>query len=220
MQNLPTPSEITKAPLSTTHRSHRGNSRRLPSKAETDARLVKSALKGHKDSFNLLVTRHQSAARRTAFMILKDYQAAEDSTQCAFVKAYKRLHTLKDPRKFSSWLLRTVQCTALDYRRTRKDHLSIEGVNADAYALVDRKKPIVMQLEELEDDLEIIKIIRKLRPDYQELFELKHIKNLTYREISLRLDMTISGVGEKLSRIRQLIKQRFRNHPPRKFAKP
>ena len=166
---------------------------------------------GGQDGFDELVARHQVSARRKAFSIIKDHQAAEDIVQEAFIKAYRRLKALKEPCKFSSWLLRTVQHTALDHRRARKEPVSLEVIRAEGFDPPHEsgKYSVTDQLEDLEDDLRVLEVLGRLRPDYREIFELKHLRHRTYRQIAECLGMSVSAVGEKLSRVRQMIKLRL-----------
>ncbi len=177
-----------------------------------DGELVKRAINGNRNAFNELVERYHIAARKKAFAILKDHQGAEDIAQDAFIKAYLRLATIKEPKKFSYWLLRTVQHTALDYRRTLKDPLSLESIREDGFEISDdEQQSLDVFFEDLEEDLRVLQALKRLRKDYREIFELKHLKHKSYREISKELNMSISAVGEKLSRVRQLVRRQLEN---------
>ena len=52
-------------------------------------------------------------------------------------------------------------------------------------------------------------VLESLRRDYREIFVMKHIDNLSYKEISQILGMTVSAVGEKLYRVRSLIRDKL-----------
>lgn len=177
----------------------------------SDERLVNMARRGEHEGFDELVARHQLSARRKAFAIIRDHQAAEDIVQEAFIKAYRRLNALKEPRKFSSWLLRTVQHTALDHRRARKEPVSLEVIREGGFEprLDSETCRVTTRLEDQEDDLRVLEVVGRLRSDYREIFELKHLQHRTYRQIADSLGMTVSAVGEKLSRVRQMIKRRL-----------
>lgn len=69
-----------------------------------DARLVRAAL-GSDAAYGRLVRRHEGAVRAFARRLLTDPGEAEDVAQEAFVHAWSRLATLKDPARFKSWVM-------------------------------------------------------------------------------------------------------------------
>jgi len=68
---------------------------------EFDARLVESA----------------RLAFRVAFSVLRHREDAEDVAQEAFARAHRHFKQLRDPERFTSWLVRMVWRLALDRRR-------------------------------------------------------------------------------------------------------
>jgi len=76
------------------------NTQNLP-----DRELVRRILSGHPDLFGPLVERHIRAAHAIAYARLGNAADAEDAVQEAFLRAYERLASLRDPEKFAAWLL-------------------------------------------------------------------------------------------------------------------
>jgi len=70
--------------------------------------LIISASSGDVAAFERLVLRFQGMAVGYAFAILGDFHLAEDAAQEAFVEAYARLPSLREPRAFANWLKRIV----------------------------------------------------------------------------------------------------------------
>jgi len=67
-------------------------------------RLYPRTLCGDKSAFTLLVERYQGVVYRIAHQEVENHHDAEDIAQEAFLKAYRKLTTLKDPNTFPSWL--------------------------------------------------------------------------------------------------------------------
>jgi RNA polymerase sigma-70 factor (ECF subfamily) len=68
----------------------------------------------------------------------------------------------------------------------------------------------VLESEPVEVDGDNLQqVLGSLRQDYREIFIMKHIDNLSYKEIAELLDMTVSAVGEKLYRVRALMRERL-----------
>ena len=81
--------------------------------------LIMSAAAGDVCAFEQLVLRFQGMAVGYAFAILGDFHLAEDAAQEAFVEAYAKLASLREPRAFAGWLKRIVfkHCDRLTRRK-------------------------------------------------------------------------------------------------------
>lgn len=71
----------------------------------TDEELVARARQGDTHAFGELVTRHQAAVVRTAFVVCRSHDEADDVAQEAFVSAWRRLGTFRGDSQFKTWLL-------------------------------------------------------------------------------------------------------------------
>jgi RNA polymerase sigma-70 factor (ECF subfamily) len=72
---------------------------------------VRLAAAGNRDAFGDLVRKYERLVLGIAWNILRDYQAAQDVAQEAFLTAFRQLQGLKDPAAFGSWLAQiTVRC--------------------------------------------------------------------------------------------------------------
>jgi len=176
----------------------------------TDQQLVELTAHGDGDAYNELVERYQNAVRNRAMGVVKDFQAAEDIAQEAFVKAFKYLPDLDDSRKFAGWLMTIVQHTALDYVRAQRQGVSLDTMREQGY---EAPRPThglqVEKLEDREEEFQVLDALKDLREDYREIIILKHVEKLSYKEIADRLGMSVSAVGEKLSRVRGLLKRKL-----------
>jgi RNA polymerase sigma-70 factor, ECF subfamily len=87
------------------------------------AKLVAGARAGEREAFSALVAAHLRAAYLTALAIVGRPGDAEDVAQDAFLIAFEKLDTCREPARFSGWLLRIVRNRALnwvDQRRHRE----------------------------------------------------------------------------------------------------
>ena len=190
-------------PRVTTRRFRAGTYLRL-----TDEELVAKTAQGDPAAYEELVERYQNAARNRAFAVVKDYQAAEDIAQDAFVKAYGAMANLQDAHRFGAWLLTIVHHTALDFVRARKDNRSLDSLREEGFEAPRPTRGLqIEKAETREEELRVLEALRDLREDYREIIVLKHIEKLSYQEIADRLNMTVSAVGEKLSRVRTMLKK-------------
>jgi RNA polymerase sigma-70 factor (ECF subfamily) len=87
--------------------------------AET-ADLVHRAQRGQADAFDGLVRAYLRAAYAVALSVVKRPADAEDIAQDAFLKAFQRLDTCREPERFVAWLLQIVRNRALNFRESRR----------------------------------------------------------------------------------------------------
>ncbi|MHC4503073.1 MAG: sigma-70 family RNA polymerase sigma factor, partial [Planctomycetota bacterium] len=95
-----------------------------------DAVLVERCVKGQRDAFETLVARYWE---RIHVMIAHSKPvglAAEDVVQEAFIQAYRKLATLRDPGRFAGWLYRI----ALRISRARRGGATVPLSEATARA--------------------------------------------------------------------------------------
>jgi len=69
----------------------------------TDAELVQQALSGSQEAYHALVSRYATPAVNLAARIIQDRTLAEDLAQEAFARAFERLSSYDQQRRFSSW---------------------------------------------------------------------------------------------------------------------
>jgi RNA polymerase sigma-70 factor (ECF subfamily) len=92
-----------------------------PSVAAAEERqLVRRAQKGDKESFEVLVQRHQHRVFAVARGILKRQEDVEDIAQQVFVKAYFSLKRFDQRAAFSTWLYKITVNECWDLLRKRK----------------------------------------------------------------------------------------------------
>jgi RNA polymerase sigma-70 factor (ECF subfamily) len=74
-------------------------------------------------------------AFRVAFSVLRHREDAEDVTQEAFAKAYRRFGQLRDRERFRAWIVRITWRMALDRQRSIRRRLAREVLSADGLAV-------------------------------------------------------------------------------------
>ncbi len=180
--------------------------------AARNVELVKLASGGDVEAFEDLVRRHANTIVRFARHMVGDYEAAEDVAQEAFLKAYSHIARLDDPAKFATWLYSITRHCCLDWLRTRRPAVSVEGLEEDGVEVADSRSPSPGEtIEEHELHGKVLDEVHKLRADYREILLMKHVYELSYKEISDMVGLSVSAVGEKLCRVRQMLRRRLKS---------
>lgn len=141
---------------------------------------------------------------------------AEDATVIAFTKALNSLSDYNETYAFSTWLFRIGQNSLIDLHRAQKKttiSLDEERIgHALRAVLVDRPAAGLNPEEEIiraQRHAAVREVIDQLKPHYRQLVELRYMRELSYEEISIALDMPLGSVKGKLLRARGLLLSLF-----------
>ena len=99
---------------------------------DTDESLIERTLYGEDEAFNQLVQRYQRIAFSAAYAMLKNIHLAEDIVQDAFLTAWQKLYSLKEPGKFGPWVYHIASNQAKDYLKKQKNTISLEYIQHTA----------------------------------------------------------------------------------------
>ncbi len=171
--------------------------------------LVKAARRGDREAYGRLVERYRSVVMASVYASVRRREVAEDLAQECFIKAYAALGELREPARFAGWLRTIATHTAADWLRARRSEVNLDKL---AERGAEPSAPPVRPGEGMEDA--ILSALAELREDYREIVVLKHLENYSYREIAEMLGMSVTAVGEKLSRVRALLKKKLKGRLP------
>ena len=86
---------------------------------QNDADLVRRTLAGERSAYAELYDRYARLVRAICFDVTGDLPAAQDLAQEVFLRAWRRLGTLREPAKYSRWLIAIARNTSRRWRRSR-----------------------------------------------------------------------------------------------------
>lgn len=130
---------------------------------------------------------------RVTASLLSSQQDAEDAMQEALCTAYEKLYTLKDAKKFRSWLLKIAANSAYDILRRRGRTVPLEDLEPAA-------------ADHTEDKLGLWMAVQQLPADYRTVVVLFYYEDLDVREISQITAIPEATVKTRLFRARQRLK--------------
>jgi len=175
------------------------------------AELVRRSAAGDSKAFDCLVREYMNTVLGLAFNYVRNFHTAEDLAQDTFVQAYQSIASLRDGARFKVWLLRILRNKCIDHIRRNPRQLSLDH-DEELQKEVSRKaiQPAPQESEPRRiTEEELFHALDALRSDYREIFVMKHVDNLSYKEIADLLGMTVSAVGEKLYRVRSMIRAKL-----------
>ena len=153
--------------------------------------------------FNQLAETYGIDLYRYAMWICGNDALAKDLVQETFLRAWKAMDKLKDPKAVKSWLITILR---REYARTFERKVP---------KFTDVDKVVVPEDSELEpEDRTEIKMLRQsileLAPKYREPLLMQVVLGYSCQEISEALDISKSAVMTQLFRAREQLKSRLR----------
>ena len=180
--------------------------RTRPALDATDAGLVMASLGGDRDAFCLIVERYQRLLCSLAYSSVGDIKHSEDIAQDAFVEAWKKLDTLKEPQKLKSWLCGILRFKVSHYRR-KEEHQpvkSAEDIDDHIEVACEQEKPEGKAIREQQQAI-LWRTLEQLPENYREPLVLFYREQQSVSHVASELDLTEEVVKQRLSRGRKLL---------------
>ena len=133
---------------------------------------------------------------------------AEDITIQTFSKAFDKIHTYNPEYEFKTWLIAISKNIHIDLVRKRKSRISntaITNDDDDFYDVIDESPSPEDKLITEQNLAKLLRDIKKLKPHYQEVINLRYFQELSYNEISEQLNEPINNIKVKLLRAKKLL---------------
>ena len=179
---------------------------------EDDVQLIHDILSGDHAAFSILVEKHQKSVHALIWRKVGDFHDAEEITQDTFLQVYKKLPTLKNPHQFAGWLYVIANRFCIDWMRKRKitmqsleDTSMAEIENASYTHHVSEQR----QAETSERRSEVVKkLLAKLPESERTVMTLFYLGEMTAKEISKFLGVSVNTIHTRLHRARKRLQER------------
>ena len=180
-------------------------------KREDDVQLIYRILSGDAAAFRVLVEKHQKGVHALVWRKIGDFHYAEEITQDTFLRAYKKLSTLKDPNQFTGWLYVIANRLCIDWLRKQKSTVQsledtpVEEINRVSYAHHISEQ---RQMETAEHHREIVKkLLAKLPESERTVVTLYYLGEMTTKEIGKFLGVSVDTIKTRLRRGRKRLQE-------------
>lgn len=157
-----------------------------------EIRLVKKAVRGNPDAYGELVKEYQEYLYKMAFLSMKDEQEALDLVGSVILKGFQKIHTLKNPEWFRTWITRILINTANDERKKIISYTELVEAHA-------AKEPGIST----EERCDLTAAIQQLPEKYKTVIILKYFSGFSVQEIAYTMNSPEGTVKAYLSRARK-----------------
>tara|TARA_R110002049_G_scaffold13497_6_gene58340 strand:+ start:11419 stop:11988 length:570 start_codon:yes stop_codon:yes gene_type:complete len=132
---------------------------------------------------------------------------AEDITIQTFSKAFDKIESYDANFNFKTWLITIAKNLHTDlFRKRKKNILESTKYGNDAIKKVLDDAPTIEDRLIIEQNLAtLLQDIKKLKPHYQKVINLRYFNELSYAEIAKELNEPINNVKVKLLRAKKLL---------------
>ena len=169
---------------------------------------IEKAKLGDQTAFTFLLDYYWNEVYGFMLVRTENETDAEDITIETFSKAFDKISTYNNEFQFNTWLIAIAKNVHIDLiRKTKPEFNYALDISDDktAYRIADSSPTAEDQLILDQNLSELLKYIKKLRPDYQEIIQLRYFQELSYNEISNQIDLPLSNVKIKLLRAKKLL---------------
>ena len=186
----------------------------LSEASETD--LVRRAQARDQAAFEELMRRTNSISMRLALSIVKNRQEAEDQVQTSFFNAWRRLESFNLESRFSTWMRSIVANQSLMHLRSKRraPAVSLDNLREDerTWEPADQRPDHESSLAREELTARLRAEIRRLPPLFREVLELRDLQELPIEDVAVRLGVTAAAAKSRLTRARQMLRERMERH--------
>jgi RNA polymerase sigma-70 factor (ECF subfamily) len=160
--------------------------------------IIKATLAGNKPQYLELVRRYQKPVFSLLCRITNSKAQAEELTCHAFVKAYRNLRKFNFTCKFENWVYTMGLYLALDFMNTKEN---MDEPADSMYTFSEENQEQFNQ--KVEQRLLLRKAIAQLTRAQQAALYLKYFEDLSYEEISEKLDLPENKIKTIIYKTRQ-----------------
>lgn len=168
---------------------------------------IKRAKANDQKAFNFLLDTYWDAVYGFQLKRIQNENDAEDITIQTFSKAFDKIETFDDSYKFKTWLITISKNIHIDLLRKEKNSISQVLSNDDksVYQILDESPSAEDELITEQHLAKLLRDIKKLKPHYQEVINLRYFQELSYKEISFQLKEPMNNIKVKLLRAKKLL---------------
>lgn len=162
---------------------------------------VKQAIKGNQDSLLWCIQREKEKLYRVAYSYVRNEVDALDVFQQTVLLAIESIHQLREPKYFSTWLMKICINTSIATLQKQKKIIVIDEFTSDFRTT---------ESEDSDEKLDLLEAIYGLDEKYKTVILLKYFEDLTYEQIANLLEEPIGTVRSNGRRALEKLKTKLK----------
>jgi len=173
---------------------------------DSDQTLVLLTLAGDQEAYERLVLRYEKTVIAAARRVTHLTHLAEDAAQDAFVTAWMKLNTLKNPARFGPWVCIIAKNCVKNMVMRCRSYLPLDHVEQSTWTSDEADDPARLT-ERRAEASELDAGLKALSDRVQKVIRLHYFEDLSVREIAVRLGIAEGTVKWQLHEGRRKIRK-------------
>ena len=162
--------------------------------------FVGAAARGDEGAFAHIVAAHHEDMRRVCAFMAQDDTLADDAVQQAWIIAWRKLGSLRDPARLRPWL---VSIAANEARKL----LNRRGRRAQVEVVADEGRDTPIAPAGGVDIIDLRVAMGRLDPDDRALLAMRYGAGFNATELSAAVGISPSGIRNRLERLLARLRQ-------------
>lgn len=169
--------------------------------------IIKRAKEGNQIAFSTLLDTFWNDVYGFQLLRTKNENDAEDITIRTFSRAFDKIDTYDEAYEFKTWLITISKNLHVDLIRKRKRSLldEMESQGDEVKKVLDETPSVEDRLITEQNLADLLQDIKKLKPHYQKVINLRYFNELSYAAIAKELNEPVNNVKVKLLRAKKLL---------------
>jgi len=180
-----------------------------------EGEVIKRILGGEKELYEILVRRNNQKLYRIIRSYIKEEAEIEDIMQESYIKAFTKLYQFKLASNFSTWLIRIGINESLARLKTkgRLVHVNeeLDALKSNAILKIPDSSQLNPQDKMIRNEAKQLleNAIDGLDKKYKAVYIMKEVEEMSLKEISTALDLTVANVKVRLHRSKEMLKEKL-----------
>ncbi|WJY27067.1 sigma-70 family RNA polymerase sigma factor [Sporosarcina trichiuri] len=173
---------------------------------------VIKAIGGDREALLYLIQQQKEKIYRTGYSYVGNKPDALDIFQQTALLAIESIHQLREPRYFSTWLMKICINVSLDVLQKQKKIVLMDDLKMQSYSMTNTKS---------DEKIDLLNAIYHLDEKYKTVLILKYYEDLTFEQIANALDEplgTVKSNGKRgLSKLKTMLKGVYTDERAKSF---
>ena len=182
----------------------------------TESEMITAVLAGEIQLYHELIRPYERSVYVMALSYMKNEADAEDVSQEAFIRAFRKLESFRAESKFSTWLI-SITINEARTRLRRQALVRMEPLDQHpdedkgiSPVLLRDWREIPSEAVEREEVRNLIRLAVEQLPDiYRQVFLMRDVEELTINETAEALNISIPSVKVRLHRARMMLQKQL-----------
>lgn len=169
--------------------------------------IIQRAKEGNQIAFSTLLDTFWNDVYGFQLLRTKNENDAEDITIRTFSRAFDKINTYDEAYEFKTWLIAISKNLHVDLIRKRKKSLlnELDPRGDEVKKVLDETPTVEDQLITEQNLANLLQDIKKLKPHYQKVINLRYFHEMSYADMAKELDEPVNNIKVKLLRAKKLL---------------